>query len=190
MALTQDIAKEFMHYDPLTGVFLWKPRKYIDGQDKRFVDRFNKHNAGKVAGSLSDIGYLISKLDGKLVKLHRVAWLYVHGYMPDFIDHINGNRSDNRIENLREASKQVNGMNQGMRLDNKSGCSGVYWNSGLKKWHVRIGYKKSRKHIGWFANLDDAVVARNDAVKALGYSEDHGVRPSFERNLNLKRLTK
>ena len=115
--MTQIKLKEFVDYDPGNGVFTRKQLKV-----KCQVQ------PGDIIGTPDGLGYLRSSIDGKKYKLHRLAWLYVYGYFPEnFIDHINRNRSDNRIENLREVSRQCNVRNCGNLKTNTSGIKGVGW---------------------------------------------------------------
>jgi hypothetical protein len=94
-----------------------------------------------------------------LRKIHaaRLAWLYVHGERPaGEIDHINGNRADNRIANLRIATRSQN-------CANKKGVSGVTWHKRQKKWHARIKRHGQLHHIGSFSTYEEALAARNSA---------------------------
>lgn len=93
----QDCLKEYFHYDPATGVF-------THAKNKRFL--------GRVSGHKHRLGYLVIGLKRSIYYAHRLAWLYAHGHWPDGeIDHINGDRADNRIANLRVVSRQVNMQN-------------------------------------------------------------------------------
>lgn len=123
--LTQTRVREVLRYDEHTGVFTWRV-------DRAFVQ------AGESARS-TDNGYVRIRIDGRLVRAHRLVWLYVHGRWPDgAIDHINGDRSDNRLANLREASAAVNAQNQrtAHRNNQSTGVLGV-----------------SRHHDGWRAKV-------------------------------------
>ena len=88
-----------------------------------------------------------------------------HGYMPDQVDHINRNKKDNRIENLRECTTHENMCNQGLRKNNKSGCKGVHFNKGKQAWEASITHKGSRDHLGSFKNIKDAIHARKESEK-------------------------
>lgn len=135
--ITQEILKQNLHYNPQTGDFTWIK---VCGGVKR----------GKIAGHKeSENDYVKIRLLGKLYKAHRLAWLYVYGTWPkEYIDHINNIKSDNRINNLREATKRQNNTNVGIRSDNTSGFKGVckYGN----KWVSRIKHKGKKIHIGYF----------------------------------------
>lgn len=88
---------------------------------------------------------------------HRLAWVYVHGIIPsNMIDHINGDKDDNRIANLREATSSQNQRNTVKKSTNKSGYKGVCWHKRQKKWQVSIRYDGKPHHIGYFDNVLDA----------------------------------
>lgn len=147
-ALTQDRLKELLHYDPDTGVFTWK------------VSRGNAR-AGSVAGSVDGHhGYWLIGIDGGNHRAHRLAWFYVYGTQPDEqIDHINGVRSDNRINNLREATNSQNQRNTGARSHNTSGFKGVRWHKASGKYCAAIQHKGKRHHLGLFSGPDEAHAA-------------------------------
>ena len=126
-------------YNPSTGV-MCRHGKPVANQDRR--------------------GYRRISIDGTSLLQHRVAWYLQYGYWPKEIDHINQDKSDNRLHNLRDGSRSDNMMNTQLRSDNKSGCKGVSWNQGRQQWQVK--YK--RKHLGWRKDLDDAIKLREEAV--------------------------
>jgi len=95
-------------------------------------------------------------IDGKDHKLHRIIFLYHHGYLPDIIDHINGDRYDNRIENLREANTYQNRQNSRTYSTSKSGVKNVYWNSSMNKWRVSIHINGKKHCFGHYADLEEA----------------------------------
>lgn len=109
--LTQSKLKELLEYCPLTGAFTWSRRR----RGVRF---------GRLAGSYS-IGGVRIELGGKTYNAGRLAYLYVHGVLPDMVDHINRNPQDNRIDNLRPATYSQNNCNKGVRSDNQLGVKGV-----------------------------------------------------------------
>ena len=105
---------------------------------------------------------------------HRLIWLYEYGYFPEMIDHINHTKTDNRLCNLREAVREINGKNRPLQSNNTSGVHGVSWHSRNKRWTARINVDKKRISLGRFANYSDAVNARMNAEVLYGYSELHG----------------
>jgi hypothetical protein len=89
-----------------------------------------------------------------------------HGYYPEMVDHINGNRDDNRVENLRAATRSQNGMNRHHK-SRSSGCVGVYWHKRISKWQASIRKNSVDKHLGYFPSFLDAVAARRAAENRL-----------------------
>ena len=145
--LTQARLKEFLHYSPDTGVFTHiKPRGGI--------------RVGDMAGRKCH-GYLQISIDGKRYLAHRLAWLYIHGeFPPNCIDHVNRDRADNRIVNLRLATRGENQQNQSMHSNNTSGYQGVCWHKKTGKWMARIKLNGKESYLGLFADIADAVAAR------------------------------
>lgn len=144
---TQD-AKQFidailgmMTYDPKSGEFFWKHDRK-KGQVK----------AGSLVGSTDAHGYRITHVFGRMIKIHRLVWLIEFGEWPSAeIDHINGVKSDNRIENLRDASRITNAQNIGKPNSNStSGFRGVSFQKQRGKWGARIRIGKTYKHLGLF----------------------------------------
>lgn len=115
--LTADSLREYASYDPCTGIFVRK--KSVSGKNGR---------AGSICGGLSFCGHIRMKVHRKEYFAHRLAWLYVHGEWPkQQIDHINGIKTDNRIENLRDVPSAVNTQNiKQPRRTNKTGFLGVH----------------------------------------------------------------
>lgn len=152
--ITQAELKKTLSYDPSTGVFTWiiRPSQRI--------------KANTVAGSENEQGYIVIKINGRMYKAHRLAWLYVNGYLPEHnVDHINRVRNDNRISNLREASQMCNVQNSCIRKDNTSGCRGVSWSKSCKKWWAYIDHKGERISLGYHETVDAARTAREKWIK-------------------------
>lgn len=131
----------------------------------------------RVHGRRSNIGDVAgSPVTGGLV------WLMFNGYLPKGeIDHINGIRSDNRIENLREVTRVENSRNQQIKSNNVSGAIGVRFNQHIDKWesYIKVNYKKI--HLGSFNSKQSAIKARKDAEKKYGFHENHG-RPAVDND--------
>lgn len=161
MSITK--TKYLLDYIESTGVFIWKNRQ-----------KYSKIKIGDIAGTRHHSGYLHVKVDGKKYQLHRLAWYFTHGYLPEFIDHINHNRADNRIDNLREVSREENAKNHTRRKDNTSGFTGINWSKNDNEWIVRIQSSNKRINIGRFKDLDKAVVALKDARIKYGFHKNHG----------------
>ena len=162
--LTQQRLKELLDYDPDTGVFRWK----IARQSRRI---------GTVAGGTSGNGYRQIMLYGKMYKVHRLAWLFVHGEFPTGdLDHVNRDRQDNRIANLRIASKSENQWNRSLDKDNTSGFMGVSWHKKDKKWRARIQAHKKNRHLGNFDTPEEAHEAYLAAKNELHNLGERNVR--------------
>lgn len=155
--LTADQARELLTYDPDTGSFFWR------------VDRGSKR-AGSRAGNLDVMGYIRVRVLGTLHHGHRLAWLMTSGAWPALeIDHANGNRSDNRISNLRLATRVQQGQNKSIQRNNTSGFKGVCWFKPRKKWKAEIQVNRKSVHLGYFDNPEDAAGAyRQAALKHFG----------------------
>jgi len=159
-----NFARNFLRYNPLTGEVIWR------------VNR-GKSRAGDKAGSVMAHGYLQIELAQKKHLLHRVCWLIHYGSWPcGVIDHINGNRSDNRIANLRSVTQLENSRNSSLRSDNKSGVVGVSRCDTTKKWvaKIQLGPNLKYKNLGRFASKIDAINARKNAEAQIGFHQNHG----------------
>ena len=120
--------------------------------------------ANKKAGSKSGGGYIDIKINKEIYKAHRIIWaIYYNEYVENEIDHINGNELDNRIVNLRKATRSQNCMNKPLRTDNTTGKTGVCLYKKLEKWSASICVNSKINHIGYFNTFDEAVSARKDA---------------------------
>lgn len=148
--VTQETLRELFSYEPETGLF------------KRLVGRKGV-SAGAIAGTKTLNGYISIGIGKHKYYAHRLAWLWHHGVMPDFlIDHANGDKSDNRIDNLREADKSKNASNSRFHAKNKSGHKNVCWHKSMKKWHVQIRAAGKKYNLGFYSSLDEAAeVARS-----------------------------
>lgn len=153
MLLEQECLRK-LSYDPLTGLFTWN----LNGT--RGV------KAGDIAGSRMADGYIILSVSGKKVLAHRVAWFFVYGKFPyGHIDHINRNKADNRIANLRSASLEQNAQNRSKNAKNTSGYKGVTWHKRDKKWQAAITVSGKVFHLGYYAKAKDAYAAYVEASK-------------------------
>lgn len=146
--VTQEYLKERLHYDPETGIFLWR-----EGATRCRIF------AGKEAGHLSDQGYRMIGIDGKPYRAHRLAWLYVHGTCPKFLDHKDTNRANNAISNLRESTKSENNWNGRTPSDNKSGVKGVTQYGRQGKWRASVSKHGRQKSLAGFETFEEAVEA-------------------------------
>ena len=152
--LTAEYLRSVLHYAQETGIFTWK------------VSTSRRVKAGYIAGSLDGGGYLSIKVCSRPYLAHRLAWLYTYGEWPkDQIDHINRNRSDNRISNLRDVSHKQNGQNASKPSNNTSGHPGVYWHKRDSKWVAQIRHNYKQINLGCFTNIEEAVSARKAGEK-------------------------
>ena len=158
--LTRDFVRAKLKYDLSTGSFLWKS----SGKG---------HKANLVAGWNNDRYWKI-RVGGHDMYAHRLAFLYVLGWMPKQVDHINHDPTDNRWINLRAASYEINGKNRIMNSTNISGVNGVSFNKDRNRWCARIGANNKQYFLGRFADKEDAIAARRVADAKYGFHENHG----------------
>jgi len=116
----------------------------------------NRIKAGEVSGCLNGDGYLQVKIKTKAYAVHRLIFLMHHGCLPGEVDHIDTNKLNNHIENLRPATHAENKHNEGIRKNNTSGVKGVSWNKDAKKWHARCCVNGKEYYIGSFGALSEA----------------------------------
>ena len=109
--LTQEFLKECLHYNELLGHFIWKVRPLYHFKNKHGQNYFNARFAGEVAGGLDEKGYVRVRISDFRFKVHRLVFLYLFGEVPEYVDHINGIKDDNRLLNLRGASNKDNCRN-------------------------------------------------------------------------------
>jgi hypothetical protein len=146
--LTFERAHERLIYDDKTGLLTWK------------IDHWKTVKAGRLAGDFYRNGYRRVCVDSKDYLAHRVVWLMIHGEWPDCeIDHINGDRTDNRIENLRLATSAQNKQNVGLKSSNRSGFTGVSWFKACKCWRADITLNGKAIYLGRFDTPEAAAEA-------------------------------
>lgn len=161
--LTQEYLKECLTYDPDTGIFVWNERPISHFKTKRSYSTWNSHYSNKESGSENiSNGYVVIRIDNKkLYMAHRLAFLYMEGYLPENqVDHINRIRNDNRWINLREVSNQCNLQNCNISINNTSGVTGVLFLKERSKFISQIMIGRKNKYLGIFKNFEDAVMAR------------------------------
>lgn len=176
----KELLDQLLKYDERSGKLFWLPRSpEMFEHGRRDADwraaNWNSKCAGKQAFAiLSPNGYLAGKLGPRRFYAHRLIWRMVFDETPDDIDHIDGNRTNNRISNLRAVDRTANNRNSQYRRRSNSGHLGVYWNQAAKKWHASISVNNQQEHIGFFDHIDDAIAARKDRERYYGFSERHG----------------
>jgi len=149
--ITQSELKDILHYDQDTGVFTWL-KNYI------------------VAGTVEKKGYIAIKINKKSYKAHRLAWLYVYGNFPkEQIDHLNGIKNDNCINNLREATASENMLNRKQFKTSSAEFKGISFHKKQQKWTAKIQINKQRIWLGSFYSANEAAIAyKNAAIKLHG----------------------
>lgn len=168
-------ARELYEYDPDTGLFTHIERPLRFFANEAAWKAWNSRNVGLPAfTTVQSRGYLHGKVFGSKIGAHRLAFVWMEGYWPDQVDHINGDPLDNRWVNLREANSSVNQRNAKLRNDNTSGHCGVSLHSASGKWLARIGVDGRLKKLGAFKDKADAIAARKAAEVRYGYHENHG----------------
>jgi hypothetical protein len=178
------VLRQLIDYDPETGALVWRVRDvsfFTDGKRSAIqsMRRWNTRYAGKPAlNCKGNAGYFSGKIFGRGYLAHRVAWAIYLGAWPERqIDHINGNKLDNRIANLRNVTHQENGKNCAIGTNNTSGTIGVRWYNRDRVWVAQVRINGKQKHIGNFKNKDDAIEARAKASAEYGYHANHGRKP-------------
>lgn len=152
--VSQERLKQLMHYDPLTGVMC------------RIASTGNATKIGVPVKSTDTKGYLICRIDKKLYRVHRLAFLYVTGAMPSAnIDHKNGIKTDNAFSNLRDVSQSKNQMNKRVQKNNTSGHTGVIYIKQADRWRANVKMDGVTRCLGHFKTKEEAVAVRDAAAK-------------------------
>lgn len=133
-------------FDYADGVLIWKKSS---GTVK----------AGTPVNSVSNRGYVVVQVNGKRYLAHRIIWLLVYGRLPVMLDHIDGNKQNNTIGNLREVNNTLNHWNERRRSTNKSGHKGVWWHKQSKRWEAACRVSGKQVTIGRYERVEDAVEA-------------------------------
>lgn len=184
--LTQQRLKEVLVYNSETGEFTWSVK----------TSKYSPVKVGDIAGCSDDEGYNVVMVDGKRYKSHRLVWFYNFGVFPkEQIDHIDGNKSNNRLGNLREVSGSRNAKNQKMFSTNSSGITGVsvqkvtrecgkVYENWVAQWSDSSGKLNIKSFsilkYGYEVAKELAIVIRNEKIRELnilgaGYTERHGL---------------
>lgn len=160
-----------INYDCRSGLFTWKARTPDMFSDTNGVSaewkckKFNSTFGGKQALTSTSYGYNVGSFMGKSIKAHRVAWcIYYDEFPPEFIDHINNDRSDNRIENLRSASRCENNRNVTSAIGSTSKFLGVFWDKHRGKWAANIKIDGKSRYLGRFFCETEAAKAYDAAA--------------------------
>jgi hypothetical protein len=178
-----DLCKVVLRYEPETGKLFWRERppemfnRSGSWSPERRAKAWNSTYAGKEAFTyLTDDGYRQGAIQGRTMRAHRVIWMMMTGARPpDDIDHIDGDRSNNRWGNLRSATRSQNMHNMKMVDRNKSGATGVVRQGG--RWVARLRVDGKHLYLGSFGDLEEARAVRSAAQAAHGYTARHGMAP-------------
>jgi hypothetical protein len=167
--------RQLLSYNPDTGSLIWLPRDDSWFKKPSDAKRWNSRYAHTKAFTTKIKGYLKGCILEKDYYAHRVCWALHHEKWPEFqVDHINGNREDNRIKNLRDVDCLENQKNLALRGDNKAGRIGVSWNSQESKWVASITVNRKWIFLGRYRDVNLAVAARKAAEDLYGYHKNHG----------------
>lgn len=180
---TPEELRQLLRYEPDTGKLYWKERPLSMFKDnpvrtkERAHANWNSRYAGKEAFTAAHgEGYRQGQVFGTPYLAHRVIWAIVYGEWPvNAIDHINMDRSDNRLANLRHTDRGKNNCNRGAQINNTSGFKGVTWDKRSMKWKAQIGAFGKNHYLGLFATAEAAHAAYCKAAKKY-----HGEFARFE----------
>lgn len=164
--ITQEYLKECVTYDLETGIFVWNERPLHHFNDDKvnkaesMQKTWNTKFSNKQCKTFKS-GYIVFTISNNRYYAHRLAFLYMEGYIPEHeIDHIDRNRQNNKWNNLRHVTSRCNKQNKSPQSNNTSGVVGVNWSKHANMWNVRLCIDKKTKQIGYFKNFNDAVLAR------------------------------
>jgi len=160
--MTKTDAHKFFKYNQKTGKLFWRNKTG------------NRAVPGTEAGQINNAGYKIIGFKGKRYKAHQIIFMWMLGYFPKEVDHEDHNRLNNKWNNLKDATRITNMKNISKRLDNKSGITGVSWDTEKQRWRAIINVNKKPKLLGRFTKKADAVLARQRAEIKYGYHPNHG----------------
>jgi hypothetical protein len=173
--MSPEEVRRFLHYDPKTGRFWWKIRAYETFKGDAFTrwrcgKGWNQKYAGRRAltADSEGRGYLVGSVNSTNVYAHRTAWMHYYGErVPEgvFVDHINGDTSDNRIENLRLATPLQSQFNRGPAYNSRSGLKGAHWDASTGKWFASMKRVERGKFLGYFETAEKAAEAYEVAAR-------------------------
>ena len=168
--------REFLRYEPETGSLFWLPRDRKWFASDNHWSGWNKKHAGRQVTGTKNSGYLVCHIFRRPFQGHRVVWALVHGEWPDEIDHIDGNPSNNRLENLRNVSRIENCRNRRIPTHNTSGHIGIEHLPKRGTTPERLRVTVGRKLLGRYYSLEEALSARVKYAENLGFYPNHGRR--------------
>lgn len=167
--------RQLLRYEAISGKFFWLARPANMFPDTKSFGCWNTRYAGQEAGSSDPRGYVCIRLLGTRVWAHRLAFAFGADAWPlGQVDHIDGDKSNNRLSNLRECSNAVNSRNCRLYSNNTSGRCGVTWNRQIGKWKAQGKANGVQHNLGHFSSKSEAVAARAAFEEANGFSARHG----------------
>lgn len=150
----------------ITHLYIKEIFDVVDGQFVRIKKTSKNIDVGAIAGCKRKDGYLVVRVNDVLHLAHRLSWFWHYGVWPvDLIDHIDGDKANNRIENLRESTKVTNGYNRGSQKNSSHGFKGVTFNKNNQKYMARISVNKKPIYLGYFDSYEKAHLAYCEASK-------------------------
>lgn len=166
---SSELLRQLLRYEPETGKLYWKmrPREmFVRDMSWR---TWNTKNAGKEAfTAISAQGYRAGAVNGRMFAAHRVIFAMHYGFWPtECVDHIDRDKSNNRIANLRAASYSENSRNRGKQANNTSGRKGVFWDKKLRRWLASIKHHQKQRNLGYYDDKESAYLAYKSAAEKL-----------------------
>lgn len=149
--LSQSQLQDLFAYDSITGALTYK------------VSPAKKIKIGDQVNSINGCGFLQVCINKKYYLVDRIIWFHQKGYVPTTLTHINKNKLDNRISNLKEIKRSTNNVNRSLNSNNSSGHRGISWHKQTNKWRVVISINKKKIYLGGFLDINDAITAREKA---------------------------
>jgi hypothetical protein len=162
--------------DPVAGSILWlQPPRDLFSSYKAWRVSCARRFRRAALNSRHSRGYLHGYIAGRAYFAHIVVWAFANGRWPTGeIDHIDGNKTNNRIENLRECSTSENQRNQAIKKSNNSGVTGVHWHAQSRSWRAQVRHDGRTISLGLFKSIEEAAAARSAANIQYGYHANHG----------------
>lgn len=183
---TKETLDSLLMYTPETGKLHWKERPvsmFTDGKQTAVHNAaiWNGKNAGNEAFKTPFAsGHLTAAIFGKTFLAHRIVWKMAYGSDPNVIDHIDGNPTNNRLENLRSVTQTDNTRNARLSKSSTSGHTGVSFDKRRNKWEAKIMVDRKKRFLGYFDTIEEAAKARKEADAEYGFHQNHGrpLRPA------------
>lgn len=174
-----ELLRQLLRYEPETGKLFWlqTPNDFVKS-NCGYADRVKKSRDTRFAGNEAFTalrnGYYVGTIRRRTYSAHRVIWCILHGYWPNQIDHIDHDRGNNKICNLRDVDGGGNMRNRPIGARNKSGVVGVHWRKRERLWRAKIRIDGVDVYLGYFHDFAEACEARRKAEAANGYHPNHG----------------